>query len=42
MALLDSMCEEDLDTASKAGPPEYEGFFGTYRQCLARNCSGIG
>jgi len=34
MALLDSMSEEDLDTSSKACPPEYEGFFGTYRQCF--------
>lgn len=34
MALLGSMSEDDLDTASKACPPEYEGFFGTYRQCF--------
>ena len=34
MALLDSMSEEDLDTTNQACPPEYKGFFGTYRQCF--------
>jgi len=34
MALLDSMSEDDLGTSSKNCPPEYEGFFGTYRQCF--------
>lgn len=39
MALLDSMSEEDLDTASKSCPPEYKGFFGTYRQCFQQIAS---
>jgi len=34
MALFDSMSEEDLDTPSKACPPDYEAYFGTYRQCF--------
>ncbi len=34
LALLDSMSEEDLDTTSKACPPEYESYFGTRRQCF--------
>jgi len=34
IALLDSMSEDDLDTPSKNCPPEYEIFFGTYRQCF--------
>jgi len=39
VALLDSMSEDDLDTASKNCPPEYEGFFGTYRQCFQQVAS---
>ncbi len=34
IALLDSMSEKDLDTPSKACPPDYVDFFGTYRQCF--------
>ncbi len=34
MALLDSMSEDDLDKPSKNCPPEFEGFFGTYRRCF--------
>lgn len=34
MALFDSLSEDDLDTSSKSCPPEYEGYFGTYRQCF--------
>ncbi len=32
--ILPMFSEEDLDTASQACPPEYEAFFGTYRQCF--------
>lgn len=34
VAILDSLSEEDLDQKSKACPPDYEGYFGTYRQCF--------
>ena len=34
VALLDSLSEEDLDRSSKACPPEYESYFGTYRLCF--------
>ena len=34
MKLLDSMSEEDLDQKSAGCPPEYDAYFGTYRQCL--------
>jgi len=39
MTLLDSMSEDDLDTSSKACPPEYEGFVGTYRLCFQQIAS---
>lgn len=34
IGLLDSMTEDDLDRPSKNCPPEFEGFFGTYRRCF--------
>ena len=34
IALLDSLSEDDLDTSSKSCPPEYDAYFGTYRQCF--------
>ncbi len=33
-ALLDSLCEDDLDKASANPPAGYEDTFGTYRLCL--------
>jgi hypothetical protein len=34
MRWLSSLCENDLDQASKVVPPGFEPFFGTWRQCL--------
>jgi len=34
LSLLESFSEDDLDRPSKAIPPQYESFFGTYRKCL--------
>ena len=34
VTLLESMCEEDLDSKSKGCPDEYADEFGTYRQCF--------
>ncbi len=34
MDWLNSMSEADLDSVSKAAPPGFEPFFGTWRQCL--------
>lgn len=34
LALLDSLCEDDLDRSSVNAPKGFAGMFGTYRLCL--------